>query len=372
MISNLILQNFRIFDGVNLEFDDSPSVIFCGGNGQGKTSLLESIYFLGNLRSFRTQNIKEMRKMGKNFFRLEGKVEKHKGFHYTLETRGTDKVSPSSSSPVFTKELFIDHAPIYKASDFTGRLSIVAFLPEDPDILTGSSLVRRRFFDIFCATIDREYMGMLQSYTQALRSRNFLLKKGRPDPAILASYDMILAKNGSRILEKRLHYTLLLEEKVREILKEIRQELSDFTILYRHHKEGENVESYRQKLQQDLNKDLLKTYTTFGPHLDDFDISGNGKSLKLYGSRGQLRMTSFAMKMGIFSLIHGGEKESGNSSIIALVDDVLGDLDTNAKESFFNRVAGQSQVFYTFTEIPREKDLSGSRIFTVKDGNVSF
>lgn len=370
MIRKLILQNFRIFDGAELSFDDSSSVIFKGGNGEGKTSLLESIYFLATLRSFRTQKIQEMRKMGSSFFRIESRVEKRKNLYYTLETRGLDKNSSSSPFPVFSKELYIDHTPVYRASDFTGRLPIVAFLPEDPEILTGSSLVRRRFFDMFCASVDKGYMELLQSYSQALRSRNFLLKKGRVDKGILNSYQIILARTGCQILEKRNLYCMMLEEKIREILKEIRRELSDFTIRCRLHKEAADEESYREKLEQDLPKDLQRGYTSFGPHLDDFELSANEKNLKQYASRGQLRMCSFAIKMGLFSLIRCEEGENTDKKVICLVDDVLGDLDKAAKESFFSRVSGKGQIFYTFTDIPGDDNLKESRVFFIENGKI--
>lgn len=372
MICKLNLQNFRIFDGVDLTFDDSLSVIFKGGNGEGKTSLLESIYFLATLRSFRTQKIQEMRKMGTSFFRVEGKIEKRKNFYYTLEARGVDKSSPDGSFPVFSKELYMDRMPVNRASDFTGRLPIVAFLPEDPEIITGSSLVRRRFFDMFCASIDREYMGILQSYSQALRSRNFLLKKGKTDPGILSSYHIILARTGCQILEKRRKYCILLEEKAREVLKEIRKELSDFTISCRIRKESADEAAYRQKLEQDLAKDLQKGYTAFGPHLDDFELSANGKSLKNYASRGQLRMCSFAIKMGLYSLLSSVNGLDEGKKVICLVDDVLGDLDSAAKESFFSRISGKGQIFYTFTEIPEDRNLAESQIFSVEKGKVCF
>lgn len=365
MLTELEIKNFRLFTDSLFHFD-SPEIVFQGGNGEGKTTLLESIFFLANLRSFRTVKINEICQMGSSFFRIRGVHEYKRNWKSTLQIDYGEN----------GRALSIDHIPVNKASDFTLRMRCITFLPEDPLVISGTSLLRRRFFDMFISLFDKEYFLALQYYSTALRSRNYLLKSARNDlekvKGILDSYNTILAENGSIIVKKRKEYILLLAEKTKEKLSVIRPELQEFAIYMRFHESTEEKELFREKLEKDLSRDVLKGYTSIGPHQDEFEFMVKEKSLRSYGSRGQLRTVSFALKLAQYHILNMTGEVTGSVAAenIVLVDDVLGDLDSRAKEAFFREVTGKGQIFYTFTQIPEEMDKKNMQVWKIADGKA--
>ncbi|MBO4305270.1 MAG: DNA replication/repair protein RecF [Lentisphaeria bacterium] len=365
MLTELEVRNFRVFSSSLLHFY-SPKIVFEGGNGQGKTTLLESIFFLANLRSFRTWKLNEICTVGKPFFTVRGVHEYRKNWKSTLEVNFSET----------GRNLSVDKVPLSRASDFVGRLRCITFLPEDPAVISGTSLFRRRFFDMFVSLLDKEYFLALQNYSGALRSRNFLLKSAGNDPEkagkILDSYNILLAANGSVIVKKRKEYSLLLAKETASKLSAIRPELADFSIAMRFQECTLEKESFLSKLEKDLRRDTARGFTSLGPHQDEFDFLTDGKSLRSYGSRGQLRSVSFALKLAQHHILKtaGASSGGGNTENIVLVDDVLGDLDAKAKEAFFAETAGEGQIFYTFTKIPDELCENELQVWKIADGKA--
>ena len=357
MLNELKLENFRNFSGASLSFQ-SRSVIFRGANGQGKTSLLESIFFIANLRSFRTSQTREIKKIGSQSFRLGVSIKRNEKWNTRLELEAGN-----------IRSLKIDGLPVSKASDFTGRIKTIAFLPDDPFIINGPSQLRRRFFDMFICMLDREYFTALQHYSSALKSRNFILKSRNLNRDILLSYNSLLAYSGEKIIKLRLKYSQLLSDGMKNILAEIRPELADFRIRMRYAKETEDRESFMKKLEADFSRDVQKGFTTFGPHLDDFDFIVDEKSLRFYGSRGQCRMASLCLKLAELEIIKMNSP-SDNDTVV-LVDDATGDLDVKAKFSFLSKIAMAGQIFHAFTELPDDGFFRESQIFQVENGTVS-
>lgn len=363
MLTELEVRNFRVFSSSLLRFS-SPKVVFLGGNGEGKTTLLESIFFLANLRSFRTLKINEICTMGTPFFTVKGVHEYRKNWKSTLEVNFSET----------GRSLFIDRMPLTRASDFTGRLRCITFLPEDPFLISGTSLFRRRFFDMFVSLLDKEYFLALQNYSGALKSRNFLLKSAGNDfekvRNVLDSYNILLAANGSVIVRKRQEYGLLLEKETSSKLSSIRPELAEFRIGMRFQECTLAKESFLDRLERDVRKDAARGFTSLGPHLDEFDFLTNGKSLRSYGSRGQLRSVSFALKLAQHHILKtAGDNGAGGENIV-LVDDVLGDLDAKAKEAFFAETAGEGQIFYTFTKVPGELEGNDVQLWKISGGKA--
>ncbi len=356
MLTELKLENFRNFSGAALSFH-AKSVIFQGANGQGKTSLLESLFFLANLRSFRTVQTREIRKIGSQSFRLGVSVRRRGSWNTRLELEAGA-----------VRSLRIDGLPVSRASEFTGRIKTIAFLPDDPLIINGPSVLRRRFFDMFICMLDREYFTALQQYSSALKSRNFILKNRNLNRDILFSYDTLLAVSGQKIVALRLKYSALLSDAIQLLLSEVRPELAVFKIRMRHVPETEERESFLKKLENDFAKDAQRGFTSFGPHLDDFEFFVDGKLLRLYGSRGQCRMTSLCLKLAELEIVRNSS--SGAEDTVVLVDDATGDLDEKAKFSFLSKIADAGQIFHAFTELPDEDFFRESQIFKIENGKA--
>ena len=332
MITNLALENFRCFRSFSLPIQ-KKTVFLTGSNGQGKTSVLEAVFFLANLRSFRTLRTSEMILDGESSFRIRAGVQLS-SFTEQYEILCGEK-----------RILRIGGRNISKSSEFAGVFRTVVFLPDDPVILTGPSQVRRRFFDMFISMMDREYFRNLQRYSSALKSRNALLRSGKTAPSVMEAWDDVLACCGVSVVRSRERYAALLCDFMRGILLEIRPELSHFQIRMRTGKDSADQEMYRKKLFSLFERDSKAGFTSYGPHADDFEFTVDGKPLRIYGSRGQCRMVSFVMKMAELDIVNSGSGES-----VVLVDDAVGDLDRRARKAFFEKIGKASQVFHASTE----------------------
>ena len=356
IVEFLKLENFRNFNSAELCFN-SDSVFFEGGNGQGKTSLLEAVFFMANLRSFRTLKLNDLKKIGSPSFHVSLILRRPQGWKSSLEA---DVGS--------VRTLMIDRVPVAKASDFTGKIKTVAFLPDDPLIVSGPSNLRRRFFDMFISMLDRGYFTALQNYGQALRSRNFLLKNRKKDLDILSSYSAVLAGAGSEIIQKRRKYAVLMEDLMKKLFAELCPALANFQIRMHYTRETEDKESYFQKLERDVNKDLLRGAVSCGPHLDDFDFVFDEKPMRSFGSRGQCRMTSLILKLAELEAVR--QLNGALQNTVVLVDDATADLDIRAREAFLEKIRTAGQTFFAFTEIPPEFQLEKCDKFKIKAGTV--
>lgn len=354
MVDSLQLARFRVFSSVSLRFE-SRSVVFCGSNGQGKTTLLEALFYLANLRSFRTSRASEMIRIGAPSATLSASVS-FAGWDRTLEIELGE-----------TRRLKTDGKPVSRASAFAGSFNTVTFLPDDPEIVTGRSQVRRKFLDMFVSMLDRGYFLALQRYCAALKNRNCLLR-GKPfDPELVKAYHPVMASCGAEIVRKRALHLRVLSDYMRELLLRLRPELSDFQIRNRSMRETENEEAFRTRLDQSVAKDAMKGFTSFGPHLDDFDFVADDKNLRLYGSRGQCRTVSFALKMSEFDIVRNHSMSKDNT--VVLVDDATGDLDSVAREAFFEKIAEARQVFSTCTDLANVPS-SDSQIVNISSGRA--
>ena len=356
IIEYLKLENFRNFSRADLHFS-SDSVFFEGSNGQGKTSLLEAVFFLANLRSFRTLKLDELKKIGTSDFRLSLVFSHSKGWKSTLTV---------DAGAVRT--LTVDRVPVTRASDFTGKIKTVAFLPDDPLIVSGASSVRRRFFDMFISMLDRQYFIAMQNYSRALRSRNFLLKNRTCDKDILRSYSSVLADAGSEIVMKRKKCVQLISGLMKELFAELYPPLSEFQLRMHFTRETEDKSAYREKMERDLSRDLQRGFTVFGPHLDDFDFISEDKSLRSFGSRGQCRMTSLILKLAELEAVR--QQSGALQDTVVLVDDAAADLDSRARSAFLEKIRTAGQTFFAFTEIPPEFKLEKSDRFAIRNGTV--
>ena len=356
IIERLELENFRNFSRSELVFS-SDAVFFEGANGQGKTSLLEAVFYLANLRSFRTLKINELKKIGSPAFHLTADIRRPQGWKSTLSAEAGQ-----------VRSLWIDRVPVAKASDFTGKIKTVPFLPDDPLIISGPSLLRRRFFDMFISMLERGYFNELQNYGQALRSRNFLLKSSSCNRDILHSYSAVMAASGAEIVMKRQKYVKLISGLMQNLFVELYPALSEFQIRMNFTRETESSDAYLEKMERDVNRDLQRGFTGFGPHLDDFEFICDEKSLRIFGSRGQCRMTSLILKLAELEAVR--QQGGALQDTVVLVDDAAADLDINARKSFLEKIRTAGQIFFAFTEIPPEFQLDNSNHFKVRSGQI--
>jgi DNA replication and repair protein RecF len=219
------------------------------------------------------------------------------------------------------------------------------------------------------SSLDLNYLIILQNYIRALKSRNSLLRKRNNDTSHIAAYEPILAKFAAQILIYRYSIIDKLSLKSDLIIKEIKGSVNDFSIKYISKIKNKHVsEEYILKLLKlERNKDILRGYTGVGPHLDDFEFFLNDKNLKNFGSIGQARLASLSLKMGEIELITENNPEY---NVIALIDDVSGELDGRTKDEFYKSISKVNQVFFTFTKYDEESYFKNAAKFNVSDGKL--
>ena len=197
-IKSLKLKDFRNYNLLQLDFDDSTN-IFYGNNAQGKTNILEAVYLSGTTKSHRGTKDRDMIRFGENESHIETVVEK-RGMSYKIDMH-LKKNSP--------KGIAIDKLPIRKAGELFGIINIVFFSPEDLNIIKNGPSERRRFIDLELSQLDKIYLNNLSNYNRIINQRNHLLKDlreaGRQENLIqtLDIWDMQLVQYGNEIIKKR-------------------------------------------------------------------------------------------------------------------------------------------------------------------------
>jgi DNA replication and repair protein RecF len=355
MIKKLILKNFRNYTEAEICIN-KPLNVFTGRNGQGKSNLLEAVFFVSMLRSFRTSQIKDLKTIGKDVSYVSAEIERNTWTEF-LEI----EISDSGK-----RKLKIDNVPVSRASEFIKRIKAVAFSPDDINIITGVSGLRRRLLDMFISMMEPEYLSALHDYSLALKSRNAVIKS---DPAVnvVKAFEPVMASAGSLIVYHRLQYSALLGGEIDNLLKKFFPEEVSFDIQYCNSAGTADYDQYMEIFEKERSRDIRRGYTSFGPQLDDFEFNYNHKLLRNYGSTGQCRLISLCMKMAEVNILSAGKEKS---NIVVLVDDVTGELDAVTREMFFKVINQAGQAFFTFTEKPGDSFFKDAAFYEISNGKV--
>ncbi|MBN2321538.1 MAG: DNA replication/repair protein RecF [Acidobacteria bacterium] len=336
------LKKLRLFQYRNIkDLEIVPSegtTLFIGMNGQGKTNLLEAIYFLAFGRSFRTSVPRECIQHGEMECRIEGTVVQG-SISRDLQVRIAKK----------EKKLFLHGKPV-SLDAFVGNLHLLAFTYNHLNVVRKSPGDRRAFLDRAMATIYPGHIGSLAVYGRALKQRNRVLSEAREgkrflDGSLLDSWDETLVKQGTRILSNRMRYVEQMKQNLpqglfgREDLKMHYQS----NVLEKSNSMSGIEEKYKDLLFQVRDYDCRIGNTSVGPHRDDLKLFVNGKSLVDFGSAGQQRSSLLALyfsQMEIHRGIHGFYP-------VLLVDDVEAELDEHRLNTFLKYLSQRTQTLLT-------------------------
>ncbi len=338
-LAHLKLRDFRNYG--RLETDFTPGFhVLLGDNAQGKTNILEAIYLLATLRSFRGVGGSQLvRHGGKGYFI---------GAQICSRTPHDIKMYWSAAE----RQLTLDAKPVRKLGEFLGTLRAVVFCSEDTQLVKGAGRLRRRFIDLLLSQTHAAYLPLLQRYAAALRARNALLKQLHPDLAALESFTHQLVEAGTELM--RLRHELL--PKVAPIAVESYRRVAGgaetFTIEY----QPSVKHDFAVELARNRAREKTLRSTVIGPHRDELVMRLNGKSAAQFASEGQKRSIAISLKMTqaeYLTTVHGVPP-------VLLIDDIMGELDAHRRSGFLpllNRAQyARSQVFMTCTEEnwPRE------------------
>jgi DNA replication and repair protein RecF len=346
-LEKLILSNYRNYTSLNRNFATQINLL-TGANAQGKTNLLEAIYYLAIGRSYRSVRDAQLIKWDQPFFRINAEIRNKMGQCSIDVFFGTDQQ--------VVKKIKINGLKIRKMADFLGNLTAVLFAPENLNIVKGSPGERRGFLDNDIAQVSVGYYGQLQQYQKLLQQRNHLLKKINSREKGLAEleiWDLQLLKLSEQIIQKRLQVlekmtplTRLMQRKLTE-----GKENLEFKYLFNRQNELKIGNSIREVLQNEMEKvkkeELIRGMTLWGPHRDDLLLILNGLNLKLYGSQGQHRTAVLAIKLAELEFF---KSETGEYPLL-LLDDVLSELDQERREHLLRIIQEKDiQCFITTTE----------------------
>ncbi|HOI18068.1 MAG TPA: DNA replication/repair protein RecF [Geobacteraceae bacterium] len=353
------IHSFRNISHADLRPSERFNIIV-GNNAQGKTNLLEAIYLLGTMKSFRMARNSELITYDSPYSHVKGwgiRDGVERGISLTITHSG--------------KKASIDGKPVLRLADFFGKLNMVVFSPEDISMVRGLPEVRRRYLDRAVFSIDTGYLGLHHDYFRILKNRNALLKQGLRDG--LSVWTDKLADAGSRLIEKRASFVRELAVLLRNFYAAIAGTGQEATVTYRSRcAELTNASgSLRQRLHEALERgiaDEIRRGTTLtGPHRDDLEFSLNGKPLNHHGSQGEQRSFILALKMAEIEYM---KVRWGNPPVL-LLDDMTSELDRDRNGNFMSFLREKEmQVFITTTGL-ENINLSGITdysTFPVRDG----
>lgn len=339
-LEQLNLLNFRNLKTQKIDFQEGVNV-FYGDNAQGKTNLLEAIYLLSTSKSFRARTDHELITWGQEAAKVVGKAS-------FLEIELLVKE---------TKKTLLINKQEKRLTDLIGSFLTVLFTPADVEIISGSPDKRRRFLDQIGSTLSREYLLSLVKLGRIIRTRNQLLWQIRQGKSIdLSVWDSQLSKEAVTIWKYRFALIVLLQEKLQRLAKKLLG--GDLKLVYATSAKGETDKKMEERFLEELvvlrNEEIQKTLTLIGPQRDDFRIILEleegakvvSKDLTIYGSRGEQRAASLALKLAEIEIL---EKEK-NTRPVLLLDDVLGELDQSHQRLLLSQLK-KGQSFITTTNI---------------------
>jgi DNA replication and repair protein RecF len=357
-LRRLVLQNYR--NVIHAEISPGSGFnILWGENAQGKTNILEAIYLLGHLKSFRGARNEDLIRREAPFGRLSAEVEKGNIRHsisLTLQDQG--------------KIVRIDGKTVHKSSNFLGWFPSVLFAPEEVSIVRGFPASRRALLDRAVFHTDPGFLEEARNYHRLLKQRNRLLKEGsRSEQLIPWTAGLIAA--GARVRLRRSRYLRRLVPLLQETYRAITDGREEADLVYS--EAGETLEQLegrlRVEIEQRSGREMRLGTTLAGPHRDDPVFTVNGASLRVFGSQGQQRSFMLAFKT---AQIMDLEDHAGIQPVL-LLDDMTGELDRKRQEYFFNFLRGRrGQVFVTTTELQSmiDKGFCDMRSFRVVQGTL--
>jgi DNA replication and repair protein RecF len=353
-LAHLRLRDFRNY--CRLDADFPPGFhLFRGDNAQGKTNLLEAIYLLATLRSFRGVGGSHLIRLGQ------------KGYFVGANVLGQERHEIKVFWSVRERQINLDGQPVRRLTDYLGILRVVVFCSEDVQLVKGPARGRRRLLDLLLSQTSAAFLPLRQRYARALRSRNALLKQASPDDALLASYTQELVRLGSQITAQRRELVPRLAPLASEAYRRIAPAAEELRLEY----QPAVRQDMAAELAQSRARERIYRTTLIGPHRDELELYLDNQSAAQYGSEGQKRTVAIALKMAQAEYLttrHGIPP-------ILLLDDVMGELDEKRRRGFLPLLArvhqARSQVFMTCTEPNWPHEIGGDlHHWTVQQGTL--
>jgi len=332
VLEKIVISDFRNIQLQELEFSPNVNCI-SGNNGEGKTNLLDAVYYLSMTKSAFATSDRYTFRHGTDEFSISGTYRMENG----LASRFAVKVTDGGE-----KKLRRDDKPYSKVSEHIGTLPIVMVSPSDISLVSESGEERRRFVNSVISQMDREYMTSLQQYNRLLLQRNRILKDAEPDRALLEVVDMRMASCAEPVYDARKRFVEELRPVVAEYYKALSGDSEQVEVSYSSELSKASLDAI---LSSAYEKDRVLKYTTSGIHRDDLIFTMNGHPIRRFGSQGQQKSFLVALKFAQYEIM----KNNYGFAPILLLDDVFDKLDMSRISNLLQMVASSDfgQIFIT-------------------------
>ena len=358
-LKKITVQNFR-----NIELQEvcfSPNInCISGGNGEGKTNLLEAIWYLSMTKGSLSGSDRFNFRYGTDSFSIAGDYCMPGG----TVSRFSVKVDGSGE-----KRMKRDGKTYTRISEHIGVLPIVMVSPADISMVSESGEERRRFINSVLSQMDREYLSSVQQYNRLLLQRNRLLKAGIVDEELLATFDDRMAAAAVPVFRKRAAFCDSLVPVVQRYYADISGGREEVGIEYRSDLQGGDL---REIFRGRREKDRICRFTTAGVQRDDFIFTMNSHPIRRCGSQGQQKSFLVALKFAQYEVM----KAEGGASPIMLLDDLFDKLDPTRVSNLLGLVAGRDfgQIFLTDADKQRTRGIvdaiTSDRMYIETEGGV--
>lgn len=362
IIKNIKLKNFRNYENLDFVLNNRLNIII-GNNAQGKTNILESIYFLSLTKSFFAVNDKVVIKKNCLYARIDGVI---------TSNNGCNNLSILVNN--YGKYLKIGNKEIKKSSDYLGYLKVILFSPDNIRLLKEGPSIRRRFLNIEISQLSKRYILILNQFNDLLKQRNEYLKNIR-NSLVDKDYMLILnqkfAELAYQIYNFRNDFIVEINKRIKDIYKSIINidniEIKYITDVKLNDKEI-MINEIKDRLDKNYDKEILYGNTLIGPQRDDFSILLNGNDISSYGSQGQMRIAILSVKLSEIDIIFN---KFGEYPVI-LLDDIFSELDVDKRNKLIKYLNCDRQVIITTTDIENinEELVNNAKLFKIDNGKV--
>jgi DNA replication and repair protein RecF len=359
VVTRLRLRDFRSYPSADVALAERLTVVH-GGNGAGKTNLLEALYFGCTGRSCRTANEREVVRFDAPAARVGVGARDRDGEHELSV----------GFVPGEAKRLRVDGAPVERLLDSPARPLVSVFLPDRLELVKGPPALRRAHLDQVVAALWPARASSRRAYGQALAQRNALLHRARAGSGSrgsFAAWDLELARHAIALRDDRAAAVARLRDGFATAAAELGM-AGGATLRYRPRSDADTPEALAAELAERLPGDLERGFTGHGPHRDELVLLRDGRELRVFGSQGEQRLGLLALLLAERAVL---EAERGASPLM-LLDDVMSELDADRRSRLVERLRAGGQAIVTTTDlahVPDSDDLGVERIAVV-DGAV--
>ena len=365
IVSKILLKNYRNYENAIIKFNKGVNIII-GDNAQGKTNILESIYFLSLTKSYRTTDDHNLIQNNKKNCKVSANI-KVDNVPKKIEIIISDEL----------KKIFLNNYQVKKISDYIGILNIVMVAPEDIEIIKSSPVVRRNLLNIELSKLSQEYIKIYNEYSKLLKMRNDYLKLLMTSSIADERYfDVITEKLIDRAVYIYIERKKIIDE-INKYLKEIYYDISGINDLHIEYLPNIELVDYdEEELRKKIKfqyykykqKEISIGMTIYGPHRDDFRFYIENEDIRNYGSQGQQKIAIISLKLSLIKVIYNRKNELP----VLLLDDIFSELDRKRKNKLINYINNAGQVIITTNDIRdiNKKKLNNIKIFEIKNKTI--